>query len=459
MNFINMIKLKKMIIISAIIVILIIIIMLLLVLNVKNTEIREEEEILDKGNITPDISYEKVAVTNHSMFFSVEGAIQNYLNAIALDTKKITAIPVEGSSMRNAETIYAENHNITNEESKNEVIYNFLEENYILQNNITKENILQKIENEGDVKFQALQMLQVEGKNIVQFAVYGREIKEQTKFKEVYFVVNVDNKNNTFCIKPIEKTQYGTIEEIPLDAKDESIKNKQSNYFNFQTLQNMDITQKYFTYYKNLMLIDTAKAYELLDEEYRNKRFGSMEEFQKYIDSNRKDIETYVAKEYSTKNIDDNVEYICMDKYQHQYLFNVSSVMNFTVKLDTYTIEDEEVREKYEKAKDNKKVQMNVDKWIMMLNNRDYKAAYDALDETFRNDNFQSVDKFEQYMRSAFPLYYGLNFSDINEESGLFIQDILLTDITSNEKIVIPETIIMKLTDDGFRMSFRILNH
>ena len=62
-------------------------------------------------------------------------------------------------------------------------------------------------------------------------------------------------------------------------------------------------------------------------------------------------------------------------------------------------------------------------------------------------------------MRSVFPLYYGLNFSDINEESGLFIQDILLTDITSNEKIVIPETIIMKLTDDGFRMSFRILNH
>ena len=170
--------------------------------------------------------------------------------------------------------------------------------------------------------------------------------------------------------------------------KDESIKNKQSNYFNFQTLQNMDITQKYFTYYKNLMLIDTAKAYELLDEEYRNKRFGSMEEFQKYIDSNRNDIETYVAKEYSTKNIDDNVEYICTDKYQHQYLFNVSSVMNFTVKLDTYTIEDEEVREKYEKAKDNKKVQMNVDKWIMMLNNRDYKAAYDALDETFRNDNW-----------------------------------------------------------------------
>ena len=94
-----------------------------------------------------------------------------------------------------------------------------------------------------------------------------------------------------------------------------------------------------------------------------------------------------------------------------------------------------------------------------MLNNRDYKYAYEVLDEDFRNEYFQNVEKFERYMRTILPLHYGLTFSDYKEEGGVFIQDILLTDITANEKIVIPETIIMKLTDDGFKMSFKILNH
>lgn len=458
MDNINMNKLKRMIIVSSIIIVLVIIIMLVINLSRKREEIKKEEDILDQGNIAPTFSYEKEVVKNHSMFFSVESAIQTYLNSIYLNIEEISIEAVKGSSMRSATAIYAENHNITDEQSKKQVIYNFLDEQYIKKNDITVENVLEKIENDGDVEFRALEMFQVQGEHINQFSVFGQELKEN-KFKNVYFVINVDNQNNTFSIIPIEKEQYQTLEEVPLNSEDKSIDKKDSNYFNFQIMQDMDIAQKYFTYYKKLMLENSPKAYEHLDEEYRNKRFGSLEGFQKYIDDNREEIKNYLAKEYTLNNYTDSVEYVCLDKYKNQYLFNVSSVMNFTVKLDTYTIESDEVKEEYIRAKDLKKVKMNVDKWILMLNNRDYKSAFEVLDEDFRNQYFQTVEKFEQYMRNIFPLHYGLTFSDCTQEGGVFVQKILLTDIISNDKTVIPETIIMKLTDEGFVMSFRILNH
>lgn len=460
MDNINTNKLKRIMIIVGILIVLIVIVILVIKLNAKQEEIDKEIEILEKGNIAPTISYKKEKVKEHSRFFSVENAIQSYLSAISLDTTQIGPKPIRGSSMRTAEAIYAEDHGIKGEKDKNKVVFNYLDETYKNENNITEENVMEKIANNGKLKFEALEMYEVIGKNIMQFSVYGKETQEETqKFRYVYFVVNVDNKNNTFSVKPIESGKYKCLEEVPLNSEDKSIENKETNYYNFNSLQNMDIAQKYFTYYKKMMLQDSAKAYEMLNEEYRNKRFGSIEEFQKYIENNKEDIKTYTAKEFAVNNYEKTTEYICMDKYKNQYLFNVSSVMDFDVKLDTYTIEDEEVKERYKTAKDEDKVKMNIDKWILMLNNRDYKAAYEVLDEEFRNEYFQNVDKFEKYMRTTFPLRYGLTFTDFKQEAGVFIQDILLTDIVSNDKSITQETIIMKLTEDGFKMSFRILSH
>ena len=132
--------------------------------------------------------------------------------------------------------------------------------------------------------------------------------------------------------------------------------------------------------------------------------------------------------------------------------------MQFQVKLDTYTIESEEVKQRYQNADERRKVEMNVDKWFQMLNYRDYKSAYAVLDESFKAQYFQTEEWFEEYMRGKFPYYYGVNLSDYSNEAGLHIQKILLTDITAKIKMTVPETIVMKLTDDGFVMSFRVLS-
>ena len=318
---------------------------------------------------------------------------------------------------------------------------------------------MEKVPNNGKVEFTPLEMYQLLGNYRTQYAVYGEMKNMETEEKtQCYFIVDVDKTNSSFYITPVEFSKYANVKDIPLSDEDTTIELNDNNYFSYTVMQENDIMLKYFSYYKKLMQENPDMAYLLLDEEYRNKRFGSVEEFKNYVSKNQEDIQTYVAKEYEVNNLEDGTEYICQDQYKHSYIFKVSAVMQFQVKLDTYTIESDEVKQRYQNADERRKVEMNVDKWIQMLNYRDYKAAYAVLDESFKSQYFQTVEWFEEYMRGKFPYYYGLNLSDYSNEAGLYIQKILLTDITAKIKMTVPETIVMKLTDDGFVMSFRVLS-
>lgn len=455
MKKISLLK-KAIIIISCII--LIIIIIFIIMLYQKETTLPGDKEILERGNHAPT-SFEKEIVTDHSTFFSVGDAIQDYLNSISFNIEDISLQPVRGSKMPNAATLYAQDEGITDEKSKRQAIYNFLNPKYISQNGITTENVLEKVPNNGKVEFTPLEMYQLLGNYRTQYAVYGEMENMETEEKtQSYFIVDVDKTNSSFYITPVEFSKYANVKDIPLSDEDTSIELNDNNYFSYTVMQENDIMLKYFSYYKRLMQENPDMAYLLLDEEYRNKRFGSVEEFKNYVSKNQEEIQTYVAKEYEVNNLEDGTEYICQDQYKHSYIFKVSAVMQFQVKLDTYTIESEEVKQRYQNADERRKVEMNVDKWIQMLNHRDYKAAYAVLDESFKAQYFQTVEWFEEYMRGKFPYYYGLNLSDYSNEAGLYIQKILLTDITAKIKMTVPETIVMKLTDDGFVMSFRVLS-
>ena len=451
-------KLKRIIIIVSIILVLIIIVMVAISLFQKEAEWQEEKKILDQGN-TPPSSFEKEIVTDHSTFFSVGDAIQKYLNSISFNLEEISSEPVRGSKKLNAATLYAQDQGITDGDSKKEAIFNFLDPKYISDNNISVSNVLDKVYNNGKVEFIPLKMYELLGNNKTQYAVYGimQNINGDEQ-EEAYFVVSVDKRNTSFCITPIDFEKYQDVDEIPLDGKDENIESNKNNYFSFSIMEENDIAQKYFTYYKSMMLENSEAAYEMLEEEYRNKRFGSLDEFKNYVTKNAEEIESYLAKEYEVNVLEDATEYVCQDQYKHSYIFKVSAVMQFQVKLDTYTIESEETKQKYQMANERRKVEMNVDKWIQMLNHRDYKAAYQVLDESFKSKHFQDLNRFEEYMRSRFPLYYGITLSDFSNEAGVYIQKILMTDITAKMKAPLHENIIMKLTDEGFVMSFRILS-
>ncbi len=188
---------------------------------------------------------------------------------------------------------------------------------------------------------------------------------------------------------------------------------------------------------------------------------GEYETFSKYVDNNLQDIAKLTFTEYLVNNYDGYKEYVCKDKYGNLYIFHETAVMDFTIMLDTYTLENEKFLTTYNSSSDQYKVAMNIDKWVQMLNCRDYRTAFYVLDETFRTNNFgNDVDQFEEYMRKYFPEHYKLEFGEFSEETGTYMQEIVLKDITEQDEKEISKTIYMELGEGtDFVMSFNLTRH
>lgn len=108
---------------------------------------------------------------------------------------------------------------------------------------------------------------------------------------------------------------YGVNEYSPVNITDEQMANIYLNDF------------KYNLYH------DINYAYNLLNNEYRNSRFGSIQNFISYVDS----------LNYNTMNIDSysiNNNFITVYmKDNNKYIFKIISVMEYEVYLDDYTVE------------------------------------------------------------------------------------------------------------------------
>ena len=130
--------------------------------------------------------------------------------------------------------------------------------------------------------------------------------------------------------------------------------------------------------------------------------------------------------------------------------------MEINIKLDTYTINTSEFNEKYNKGNEQIKVGMNIEKIITALNNNDYNYVYNKLDNSFKNNNFKTVNKFESYIRENIFDKNIAEYEKFTEEGQTYIYELKLKeseDSTETKNM----TVIMKLLEDNdFTMSFNI---
>lgn len=100
-----------------------------------------------------------------------------------------------------------------------------------------------------------------------------------------------------------------------------------------------DMAKKYLNDYKNKMLNSPEDAYEVLNKEYREKRFGSLESFTEYLNefigSTNYDME---VDKYQIKNLGGYKYFDIYDNTGDHYIFKEISIMNYEVYLDGYTI-------------------------------------------------------------------------------------------------------------------------
>lgn len=100
-----------------------------------------------------------------------------------------------------------------------------------------------------------------------------------------------------------------------------------------------DIVKKYFNEYKNNMIFDVNEAWNSLNKEYRELKFGTIDKYVEYV-NNFITLSTYSMEvdKYSVSNVNGKKLFNIYDKNGNQYLIKEISIMNFEVYLDEMTI-------------------------------------------------------------------------------------------------------------------------
>lgn len=450
-------KIIKIIIALLIVIVVIIAIILGVLKNIDFSQVadlpQEAPEELEINNVV-----EEVSVTND--YFIVRDIVDSYYLYCMRVNIESSDIEVYGHSISNEEL---EKSAQKERETAQEAIYSMLDTSYINEFNITKENIQQKfgIQNEVETVIETMYVVQ-NSLNVSTYFVSGTCIDTEASQKtEFSCAVSLDMLNNTFSICPQEYLQKHGYSEVKvgdsIDINIESIENKNYNTFEYKFIEDNTIAMEYFNNYKYTMLYNVDKAYEMLDKTYREKRFGSLEEYKKYVQENYNSLSKCVVSKYQVEEVSGAKNYVCLDNFENYYVFKQNNISNYTLTLDTYTIESEKFTKEYNSATISTKVQMNIDKFIQMINAKDYRNSYNLLYDGFKNNYFQTEEAYKQYMRSNLFEYNTVTYDKFSNEGETYIYELTVSDKTGASTETKKLTVIMKLMEGtNFVMSFSI---
>ena len=100
-----------------------------------------------------------------------------------------------------------------------------------------------------------------------------------------------------------------------------------------------DMVKKYLKEYKNNMLFDVNEAWNNLNKEYRELKFGTKERYIDYVESflSISTLSMEVDK-YSVSNVYGKKVFNVYDKSGNQYIIKENSIMNYEIYLDNETV-------------------------------------------------------------------------------------------------------------------------
>jgi len=396
--------------------ILIIIIILLLLLLVLLMSINRK----DKTNLVPDETEvsaykaynenrEKEGISakdakahledNMNEYYTIKGIIEKlnqnilYLNGTAKDLDLIVTSQNEAKILQE----YREK----GLKYISDVLAPNYKENYSVDDSYIKNTLGQY----SGMKYQISDLYVVDDSEYINtYFVYGKYGSN-----DYNFIIILDRYNSTFEIylnnyfveKQYSKDDTSTMKTLNIS----SVEKNDSNSFQNKNVEREQVAKLYFEDYIEMMKNDVEKAYSMLDETYRDKRFGSIEKFTDYV-RNCKSLENPYMRMYTITPMDGYTEYVCQDELGFNYIFKVYGAMKYTAMLDAYTVNVAAYKKEYDEADDNKKVELSFNRFFECINNKDYDKAYSYLNSTYREKQFPTVESFKQYVTST---WYDIN--------------------------------------------------
>ena len=255
-----------------------------------------------------------------SEYFAVVSCLRNYLDMANKTNPMYTVV-----NRTNGQSTYDQNMNEA-------AVYSLLSSRYIAQNNITTDNVFNTLKpfnekqsfyplditKEMEVNFVTSYKIQ----GIVQNATYA----EKT---QVYFVINLDSTNNTFSVEPLAERTYNQYSVAMENVT--AIETNEYNGYIEETIDERTIANEYLDMYKFFAFANPKYIYDKMPETYRVQRFGTLENYAKYIQSSKEELMGARVERYT---VNKEGQYIITDQYQNEYVFKSNNIFDFSVTLD-----------------------------------------------------------------------------------------------------------------------------
>lgn len=166
---------------------------------------------------------------------------------------------------------------------------------------------------------------------------------------EGYIAINEglsDPKDYNLIVKlDYSNYKYSIIPEIIKDLENEEIFNniegEQYNEFTINSIPNVKIATRYYESFIFLTMDNIEESYNLIDQEYKEKKFNNnIENYKSYINNNLNYKGKIIPHVEECKVVieNSNTFYIVTDSNENRYIFKEISVNNISVMLDTETI-------------------------------------------------------------------------------------------------------------------------
>lgn len=442
-------KIKKTIIILCLLMVITIIVLIIILINInnKNEPIYIEEE---EGAVIYELEEKLQVVENRTDFYTVKEIINKYYlyNTIIFD----------------AGAYYeTDDKEVIKEAEQNglSVLYNMLDSEYIEEKGVEENNIKEKLAEikTSDVNIRNMYVSQ-KTSNINVYVVKGT-LKERVNenIREFQIIVKVDAINKTFSIIPQEHIQekYDKLEigeKIEVTVP-ESIQENKNNIFKYKVIADETHIKNLFSQLKSEIQYSEELVYNKLDKEYRNKTFETIEDFQEYTESNKQKYSKMQISQYQKTILDDYTQYICVDKDNNYYIFNETAPFQYTLMLDNYAIPTEDFAEEYNKNSEAEKVILNIKRFFMGINDKNYGYSYSVLSEAFKDNKYPTKNDFINYAKQNFFDENEIEYESYEKENGVYIYKIKIKDATGKDTTEKEFNIIIKLNSGtDFEMSF-----
>lgn len=406
--------------ILGVVIILVIFLIIVLVGIIMLRKSNNEEEFVENEDLTIVYSEVPELLVDNQAFFSLETLVQKYIILLyEEDTQALT---------------------------------NILDKEFVSSNNLTNQNMINKLGKVlEDTVFNAEYIYLKENNEGTIYFISGN-INNEINY---YVKILVDDATAAYSLKPITEQEFENAKNGKFDNVNINVELNKDNQMEYIIVSEKTLLGKYFTKYRELCRNDAEKAYELLNETYRNKRFKNLSGFKKYINDIYTELDEMYPISYRKEAYEGFIDYICSDKNENIYIITETSPMQFTLVLDTHTLEQDKFNIEYDQANVQRKVMMNIDKFIKMINARDYVAAYDCLADSFKQNKFKTEKSFEDYMKINFYRYNeAVYFGFDDSVSGVYKYNVTIKN-KNNEEQSKTYSVIMKLNEKrGFEISF-----